>query len=321
MSSYKQISKNIQEVVIDNPKKTGDLTWVDISDAGKKEIEFLRKRYNFSLSHLQASSAKTKSQRPIIEKGSDYIFLILHFPVFENTKIVSGEINFFVGKDYIVTIHNNNIKALNQFFNLYKKDLFSFLSFEYEAASVLLYEILDKLILDCYPLLDHNSISLYRVEELIYSQQSQQAVGQILALRRDIINTRKILQNHKNIIKKLIHNDTGLTMDSKIKKLYIEMLDHTKRIWENLENQKEMIEVLNSTNESHLNYQISDIMKTLTIITVIVYPLNLIASVFGMNVVESMPFMGARHGFWIVIAIMSTASLCMLLFFERKKWL
>jgi magnesium transporter len=158
-----------------------------------------------------------------------------------------------------------------------------------------------------------------KVEGMVFAEQSQAAVGQILSLRLDIINTRKILQNHKNIIKKLIQNDTKLIMDDGAKKLYIGMLDHTKRIWENLENQKDMIEVLNSTNESYLNYKISDIMKTLTIFSVIVFPLTLIAAIFGMNV--SMPLVNEPHGFLIIILIMATASFLMLLYFERKKWL
>jgi magnesium transporter len=110
-----------------------------------------------------------------------------------------------------------------------------------------------------------------------------------------------------------------LPMD-KIKFFYRRLIEHTKRIWETLENQKEMIEVLNSTNESLLNYKISDIMKTLTIFSVIVFPLTLLAAIFGMNA-KNMPFVEEPHGFWIIISIMVTASLFMLLFFEKKKWL
>jgi magnesium transporter len=81
-----------------------------------------------------------------------------------------------------------------------------------------------------------------------------------------------------------------------------------------------MIEVLNNTNESLLNDRMNSIMKTLTIFTVMLYPLNLLAGIFGMNA-KFMPFVDGRYGFWIILGLMSTFSLCMLIFFERKKWL
>jgi magnesium transporter len=97
-------------------------------------------------------------------------------------------------------------------------------------------------------------------------------------------------------------------------------VDHSKRIWETLDNQKEMVEVLNNTNESLLNGQMTDIMKTLTIFSVIVFPLTLLAAIFGMKTKE-MPLIDQPGSFWIIIGIMIICSLAMLAFFKRKKWL
>lgn len=342
MYKYLKISKNIQQITIDNPKtEKQKLYWIDISNAGKNEIEFLRKKYKFELADLQASSAKSVAQRPIVSKRSKYLFMILHFPIFQfkplihqekikNSKneinyvqysIAAGEIDFFIGKNYLITLHNNNIKSLSDFFNYCKKDGNTLLAYECESPSILIYELLKKLILSCYPILDQNSIEIANVEEIIFKQEQKIAVAQILALRRNIINFRKVMQNHKNIIKKLMKIETNVIPENKIKKYYNELLEHSKRIWEILENQKDMIEVLNSTNESLLNYQISNIMKTLTIFSVIVFPLTLLAAIFGMNVESGMPFSNIDNGFWIIIGIMLMGSLGMLLIFEKKKWL
>jgi len=322
MSNYKKISKNIHQVIIDNPKTPKDkLKWINIVNAGKKEIEYLRKKYNFDLAHLQASSVKAVAQRPIVRQCDDYLFMILHFPIFQDDKIIPGEIEFFVGQGFLVTLHDNNIKALNNFFNICKKDGGSLLAYEFESSSVLLYELLEKLIKSCYGLLDKNSIAINEVEKLIFAQEQKKAVSHILSLRLNIINIRKIIQNHKNIMKKLMERETKYVPANKIKKYYGVLIEHAKRIWVTLENQKEMIEVLNSTNESLLNYRLSDIMKTLTIFSVIVFPLTLLAAIFGMNTMRGMPFVETENGFWIIIAIMLTGCFGMLLFFERKKWL
>ena len=322
MPSYKKITKNIQEVTIDNPKTPNDkLIWLNINNAGKKEIEFLRKQYKFDIRYLHASLSKARAQRPTIKQKDNYLFVLLHFPIFKNETIVPAEIEFFIGHGYLVTIHNNNLSSLNDFFNICKKDSGSVLAYEFESSAILLYEILEKLMNDCFRLLDKNSIAINNVEDIIFAQEQKKAVSNILSLRHNIINYRKIMQNHKNIMKKLAVMESGLVPSKQIKDYYNRLLEKSKSIWENLENQKEMIEVLNGTNESLLNYRLSDIMKTLTIFSVIVFPLTLLAAIFGMNTMSGMPFVNHPLGFWIIIIIMLIGCLGMLLFFEKKKWL
>ena len=322
MPNYKKISKNIQQIIIDNPVTPVDkLTWISISNAGKNEIEFLRRKYNFTIAHLQASSAKAIAQRPRITQGDGYLFMILHFPVFQDGKILPGEIEFFLGSSFLVTLHNNNLPALNDFFNLYKKDSDSLLAFEFESPSVLLYEVLNKLISACYNILDKNSIAITEVEKLINDQKQKKAVAKILSLRLNIINFRKIIQNHKNIMKKLMTKEAKRVPAKKIKSYYGTLVENAKRIWENLDNQKETIEVLNNTNESLQNNRLSDIMKTLTIFSVIVFPLTLLAAIFGMNITKGMPFLETENGFWVIMAFMLTGCLGMILIFTKKKWL
>lgn len=322
MAKFKLISKNIQQIIINNSKTANKpIVWLNISNAGKAEVEYLRKKYNFNLSHLRASSAKSFAQRPNIDQGSGYLFLILHFPVLTNGQIISKEVDFFISADYLVTIHDNQLNPINECFNLCKKDEDSLLAYESKTTAILLYEILNKLMLNCYRLLDQNSIKVSQVEEIIFEHEQKEAVSNILFLRHNIISFRKIMQSHKNIIKKLMETK-GINMHNEnIARYYKNLVDHTKTIWEILENQKETVEVLYQTNESLLSYKLSDIMKTLTIFSVIVFPLTLFAAIFGMNTTNGMPFVESQNGFWIIIAIMLTACLCMLLFFERKKWL
>jgi magnesium transporter len=97
-------------------------------------------------------------------------------------------------------------------------------------------------------------------------------------------------------------------------------VEHSKRIWEALDNQKELIEVLNNTNESLLNDRMTDIMKTLTIFSVLVLPLNLLAGIFGMNA-KYMPFVNHPLGFVIILGIMLFCSFGMMTIFKSKRWM
>jgi magnesium transporter len=320
MANFTKFSDKISSIRIDNPRTENTLEWINIVHPGKKEADYLRKRFNFDLSHLRASMSNVYAQRPMVIQQDGYLFLILHFPAFSGDRVIAGEIEFFLGHGYLVTLHNNNLSALGDFFNYCKKNPDDLLSYEAESSAILLYEILNRLIKEVYDLLDRSSVNINQVEEIIFNRDQKEAVAQILDLRRNIVNVRKIMQNHKNILQKLMEMESSLVPNNMIRKHYAELVDHSKRIWEMLENQKDMIEIFNSTNESLLNDQMNMIMKTLTIFSVIVFPLTLLAAIFGMNA-RYMPLVEGPYGFWIILSMMAIGSIIMLWVFSRKKWL
>lgn len=320
MPNYRRISDQIEELIIDNPRTAPQLKWISITNVGKNEIAYLRKKYKFDLIHLRATAASVFFQRPQIFKGSDYIFLVLHFPILRDGRIVAAEVDFFIGHGFLITVNSSNLRSLTSFFSLGKKSPDSLLSYSLESAAILLYEILDNLIASCYRLLDDNSIDLTQIEELIFSNKQREAVKRILITRRNIVSVRKIMQNHKNILQQLMEMDSTVVDRLAIKKYYNSLVDHSKRIWETLDNQKEMVEVLNNTNESFSNDRMTRIMKTLTIFSVILMPLNLIAVTFAMRT-EGIPLVNHPFGFWIIVCFMIVISLAMLLFFGKKHWL
>ncbi|MFA6995181.1 MAG: magnesium transporter CorA family protein [Patescibacteria group bacterium] len=320
MSNYKKISDRIEELKLDNPRMVSSLKWLNITNAGKNEIEYLRKNYHFDLIHLKVASASISFQRPMIFKGKDYLCLVLHFPIFKDDKIIPAEIDFYVGHGFLISVNNNDLKALANFFNLGKKSPDSLLAYSLESSAILLYEILGHLIDGCYQLLDENSLKINEIEDLIFSDKQKESMEQILILRRNIVNIRKIIQNHKRILQKLLEMESSLVEKTAIKKYYNGLVEHSKIIWETLDNQKELVEVLNNTNESFLNNRMTDIMKTLTIFSVIIFPLTLLAAIFGMKTKE-MPLVNQPGSFWMIIGLMFLCTLGMLAFFKHKKLL
>ncbi|NTW22711.1 magnesium transporter CorA family protein [Candidatus Falkowbacteria bacterium] len=314
-------SRNIQIVEVDNPRTANKkITWINVTNAGKREIEYLRKRFNFQLAHLHASSSNVFAQRPSVQRGENYIFAIMHFPIYLNETIVATEVDFFVLHGYIITLHNGNLQALNDFFSLCKKDGDSLLTYKLESATILLYELLEKLMHSCFPLLDKNSLAINKVEEHIFAQEQRKAVSQILILRQNIINFHKIMHSHKKILSKFMDLKSKLVPTEQLKGYYKKLIDHSISIWEILENQKEIVQILNSTNESLLNSHLNDTMKTLTIFSIISFYLTLIAAIFSMRS-EGMPFVDHPSGFWLILSIMFVVASTILLIFRRKKWL
>ncbi|MDP3837067.1 MAG: magnesium transporter CorA family protein [bacterium] len=320
MPNYKKLSGKIETLTIDKPGNDYNLRWINIVDAGRKEIDYLRKNFGFNIDHLKASVANAFSQRPMVVEEDGYLFLILHFPTFFKGKVIAGEIEFFISHGYLVVLHNDNIPVLVDFFEKAKKDQNGLLSYATESSATLLYEILDRLLQSCYTLIDNNSLEIEVVENLIFDKNQKEAVEKILNLRRNIINIRKIMQNHKSILQKLLQMKSSLVPAEEMKLQYGRLIEHSKRIWEMLDNQKEMVDVLNDTNESLLNDRMNNIMKTLTLFSVIVFPLTLMAGIFGMNA-KYMPLIDNRYGFWMILFIMAIGSWVMLGYFKKKKWL
>ena len=320
MSTYQKLSSNIEKLTIKTPQGKS-IYWLNIKNPGKKELEYLRKNYSFKMRQLEWSSAKAVSHRPIIEKDDGYLFMILQFPVYAKNKIRSEEVNFFMGEDYIITLHNNGIKRLNDFFNTCKKDKKEACSRPLDHPPVILFELLRKLIDHCYSLIDKNSRTIDSIQETILQDFQKEATSKILFLRLNIINIRKIVQNHKNTLKKLMNMDTHIIPDEELRQNYKNLVEHSKRIWEFSENQKEVIEALYDTNASLLNHRINETMKILTVFSVSVLPIALISAVFGTNLTNGMPFLEMENGFWVVVSIMLAGVLGMILFFVKKKWI
>jgi magnesium transporter len=320
MGKFKKISKKIELIEIDNPKIKRDIKWYNISDPQKKEIDYLKRKFSFREKHLEASMAEISSQRPMISRGSNYLFIILHFPVVEKKQIIPSEIEFFVGHGFLVTLHDKKTKALNNFFNSCKEDSIFLESYRLESSSILLYEILEKLIENSYSLLDENNIEIDETERKIFSQEQKIITSQLLTLKSNIINIRRIVQNHKNIMKSLTEMKSSLVPQKQLKSYYEVLAEHSHRIWEFSDIQKEKIESLHNTSESIMSYKINNIIKTLTIVSVILLPLNLFVTMFGMNL-DPTPIENNPVYFIKIVVMLVILSIIMVVFFKKKKWL
>ncbi len=299
------VNKKIQAIKIAG-KEGEKIEWIDIANAKKIEMDFLRKKFKFNLSDLRSSFASISAPRPKITMGEDYTFMILHFPVYKKEGIEPAEIDFFIGHNFLVTIHYNNIPPLTDI--------------NVNSSSDVLCVILQNLLNNCYPIIDKTTAEINNLGNAIFINPNNKIARQTLNIRRNIINFRYIMRNHRDVIKSFIkiNQEKNKTINTRA---YHKIIEHTKTIWEMIGNQIETINIFYETSESLLNYRLNDIIKTLTIFSVIIFPLTLLAAIFGMNTINGMPFVDAPHGFWIIILIMLAGSLGMVIFFKKKKWL
>ncbi len=302
--------------------KFSNFSWINISNPNEGEIQKLAERHKFHPLDLQECLKST--QRTKIDAYHDYIFLITLFPIYnrQTRAIESGEIDFFISRKYLITIHRDNFLPLNDFFHVLEIHSEFRNKFSDFSPEPLLYEILNKLFLYCFPMIDHLILDCDDIEKAIFSDKMEKMISEILLLRRNITDFRKLMQVHKNVLKKLIQNlkDNPLYVMKKTDVYFESLVEYDKELWDTLDNLKERIEALQETNESQISFKLSHIMKILTIISVITFPITLIAAIFGMNTLRTMPFVDHPFGFWIVIAFMLSIASGMLIIFKKNKW-
>jgi len=303
--------------------KDGNLSWFNIAKANKKEIEYLRRKFKFNALDLEDSYAKAYAQRPKFHVRNNYAFLILQFPIFDKKtgSIVAEEIDFFIDKNNLIILHKNNLPPVVEFFKACSEDKFYRNQYMNEGPGQLLYEIITQLQDYCYPILDHISVDMKTTEEKIFNGHEREMISKIAYIKRNISDVRKILEAHKNALQKITKEKIPFLPMNKLKIYYSDLIEGTKNIWDILESQKALLESLENTNNTLVSAKLNDIMKTLTIFSVIVFPLTLLAAIFGMNTVNGMPLMDSPYGFWIIIGIMLIGVLFMFIFFKSRKWL
>ncbi len=169
-------------------------------------------------------------------------------------------------------------------------------------------------------MLDHIADHIENIEEKVFNNEEEKMLKEISIIKRDIINFRKAIKPQRTVLESLARITPRFTIEN-MSAYSQEVIGSNIKVWNNVENHKEMIEALEHTNESLLSHKLNETMQILTAFSVIMLPLTLLASIFGMNVVMGMPFANNPFGFWMIMVLMFVTIVLSLIFFKFKKWL
>ena len=141
---------------------------------------------------------------------------------------------------------------------------------------------------------------LERIEEDIFLGRSEEVVRDISNAKQEIINFRKIIRPQRPVLRDLERTKQRYIADD-LEIYFDDIVDASERIWDMLENYKEVVEALEDTNESVISHRVNDVLRVLTAFSVVILPLTLIASIWGMNV--GVPGEGSTTAFWVIIGV------------------
>jgi len=294
------------------------LTWVHVEQPSQLEAAALAERFGFH--ELDVEDILSKRQRPKIDEYPAYFFVVLHFPVYDKAvqRLNAAELDVFLGQDFLITLPNVELLPVSRLFNRCESDDELAAELFGKGSGYLLYHVLDDLFDYCFPILDKIAHKLDAIEDEMFEGASEEIVRDISNAKQEIISYRKIVKPERSTLR-LLERHTQRFLPEDLELYFDDIVDSAERIWDLLDNYKEVVEGLESTNESVIQHKQNDVLRLLTVISVIMLPLFVITGVFGMNVV--FPGEGTSHGFWVILGIMLVALFGMVGFFRWKKWL
>ncbi len=294
------------------------LTWYDFVEPTETDVESLRKKFRFH--PLDCEDCLTENQRPKIDEYERYLFIVLHFPVW-NTKtkrITTAELDIFIGSDFVITLHDGSLPLLEKIRAKCRRATGK-RNFLERGAGYFLYELTSELFDACFPIVDGLWRTATQIERDVFdSDAPRDLLRSIMLLKKNTITFRRILAPERSVVSALEHkNKKFLPHDLEV--YFDDVVDKVEKLWSSLDSLKEVGETLQDANESLISHTTSNTIRLLTVFSVILLPLTLISGLFGMNV--PLPYASEPLSFAIIGGGMLTIVILMVLFFRWKKWL
>ena len=298
--------------------ESSGLRWHHIERPRQADRDWLESEFGFH--PLDLEDVASRNQRPKLDVYDEYLFLVLHFPVFDKPtgRLLTSEVDLFIGQDFLISLPNEPLPPLSAMFERLaaredlREELFS------KGTGYLLYKLVDTNVDAAFPMLRKMGAKLERIEDDMFEGRSEAVVRDISEAKQEILNFRKITRPQRAVLRDLERTKQRYLADE-LEIYFDDISDAAERIWDLLENYKEVVEGLESTNESVLSHRLSDSLRILTAVSVILLPLTLIASIFGMNV--EVPGEGQLAAFWLIMALMASLLVTLVLYFRRRGWL
>ncbi len=302
-------------------KVTGtQTTWINILDPTPIDIEGLRRSVPY-IHPLNLEDMLSMTERPKIDIQAEYLYITLHFPIWDTNNSVSRpyEIDFVIASDILITAHDGRMSLLGNLFNSCRDEADTRESLLKGTPAQAFYQIVDKLVDNMFPMLRKIDNNLQNVENTIFTSDGQRIIRDIAILRRDIIAMRRIIRQQVPIMEQLARLNSPL-LRAGLERYFDDIIDHINRGRDIIDEDYEVISSLSETADTLLSHRINAVMRILTVFSVIMLPLTLISSIYGMNLAE-LPLADHPQSFWLLAGFMLVIAITMLWFFRKRKWL
>jgi magnesium transporter len=297
------------------------LAWLNIERPTEAETRWLAEHHAFHPLDLEDVLSRSR-QRAKIDEYEEYVFIVLHFPRYHKPsgRLQAVELNLFVAQDLLITLPNEPLKPISSLWSAcvgseqVRERVMS------KGSAHLLYAIVDAMYDYCFPLVDKIGAKLDGLEDAIFEGRRSEVVRDISSVTHEIINYRKIIKPQRGTLRLLERTTSRFSRDD-LELYFDDIVDKNERIWDALENYKEVADALEATNSSVITHRQNELIRILTLLSAVILPLTLVTGFYGQNV-EGLPL--AHHGVWsmmFTLALMAAFATGLVWYFRRRDWL
>lgn len=258
-------------------------------------------------------------QPPKISFFDGYVFIVFNILEYKDKEVISKELNIFLSQDYIVTVYKEDLTIIDELI----KDIYDskncFILKEKPFPCILLYYILDRIIVRNYDVISSLEAQADKIEISVLKNPKHDQIDELIHLRRQVYKIRKYLNPLRYIGDSLVSNENSIIKQESLK-FFKNLNNKLDKLMMALESLIQDLALVREAFESEIANKTNDLMKVFTIIATIFLPLNLITSMYGMNV-KHIPFVETDYGYYYIVFIMIIVLLFMIYLFKKKKWL
>jgi len=300
--------------------KNNSITWIDVEDPTLEEVRTLMEEYDINRDIARELQLPTYKEKSVMYK--DYLYLVLHFPALRHThkdNASEQEIDFVVGKNFIITTRYEPIDALERFSktfelnNILKKGLME------DHAGYVLYYMIKELYRAMSDEVDSINDTLKQVENNIFKGKEKEMVTEISKANRDLINFNHTILTHKDVLTSLKNSGINL-FNGEFEENFSKILNEYHRIEKLLTTNIDFLRELRDTNDSLLSSKQNETMKLLTVITFLAIPFSIITGLFQMNTIHT-PLVGSGYDWNIIVTIELIAVFVFFIIAKLRKWI
>ena len=293
----------------------GNVIWADVSDPTSRDFEELAEEFGFH--HLSIEDCRNAHQRPKVEEYSGYYFLVLYEAELAgpSDRLELRELNIFLGKNYLVTVHSRPIRAIGTAARLWHE----WTDRAEQGSGLLAYLLIDGIVDDYLPLLDIISERMDDLEDSIFGEWRAEVIEDIFTIKKKLLYLRRSITPLRDVFNTMLRREQPI-FPREIHVYFQDVFDHLIRVADTIDSLRDM---LSSTMDAYLSVsgnRMNKIMKRLTSIATILMSVTLIAGIYGMNF-DLMPELKWRYGYVFALASMVGVGLTLYVYLKKVKWI
>jgi len=291
------------------------VVWADVSDPTSRDFEELAEEFGFH--HLSIEDCRNEHQRPKIEEYAGYYFMVLYEAELTgpNDRLELRELNIFLGKNYLVTVHSRPIRAIETTRRLWAE----WTDRSDQGSGLLAYLLIDAIVDDYLPLLDVISERMDDLEDSIFGEFRTEAIEEIFIIKKKLLYLRRAVTPLRDVFNTLLRREQPI-FPRETHIYFQDVFDHLIRVADTIDTLRDM---LGSTMDAYLSVagnRMNQVMKRLTSISTILMSVTLIAGIYGMNFVL-MPELKWRYGYVYALLSMVVVGLALYAYLKKVKWI